>query len=227
MRTIQGNVVQEALDRHRRTGENLGKCLMAQGWPDEVSALQELASSLGIRFIDLSEETVDRTAAGEIPSELINRARVIPVALEGDHLVLAMANPFDFQTVEHIEILTGKQVERAICTESDMAAAMQTFYGHSVERMIKHLEKPGHEDAADTTQVGHLREIASEPTVVNLVNLIVVRAIRDRASDIHIEPFDSVVKVKYRIDGILHEMPAPPKHLQDAIISRVKIMADM
>ncbi|MCC6697311.1 MAG: Flp pilus assembly complex ATPase component TadA [Candidatus Hydrogenedentes bacterium] len=227
MRTIQGNVVQEALDRHRRTGENLGKCLMAQGWPDEVSALQELASSLGIRFIDLSEETIDRTAAGEIPSELINKARVIPVALEGDRLVLAMANPFDFQTVEHIEILTGKQVERAICSESDMAAAMQTFYGHSVERMIKHLEKPGHEDAADNTQVGHLREIASEPTVVNLVNLIVVRAIRDRASDIHIEPFDSVVKVKYRIDGILHEMPAPPKHLQDAIISRVKIMADM
>jgi type II secretion system protein E len=219
--------VQEVLERHRRTGDNLGKCLVAQGWPDEVTALQELANSLGIRFINLSEETIDRSAAGEIPSELINKARVIPVSLEGDRLVLAMANPFDFQTVEHIEILTGKTVERAICTESDMAAAMQTFYGHSVERMIKHLERPGQEDIEDSAQVGHLREIASEPTVVNLVNLIVVRAIRDRASDIHIEPFDSVVKVKYRVDGILHEMPAPPKHLQDAIVSRVKIMADM
>jgi type II secretion system protein E len=226
LHTVRDSVVHEALARHRQTGENLGKCLVAMGWADEEAALRDLAESLGIRFVDLSGQVIDRSAAAEIPSELINKARVIPVSLSDGILLLAMANPFDFQTVEHIEILTGKKVERAICTESDMAAAMHTFYGHSVERMIQHLEKDRDENA-DNAQIGHLREIASEPTVVNLVNLIVVRAIRDRASDIHIEPFDAVVKVKYRIDGILHDMPSPPKYLQDAIVSRIKIMADM
>ncbi len=138
-----------------------------------------------------------------------------------------MKNPFDFQTVDHLQILTGKQIERAICTESDMAAAMQTYYGFSVERMIEHLEISDHDGASDEMQIGHLREIASEPTVVNLVNLMMARAIRDRASDIHIEPFEMILKVKCRIDGVLHDMPSPPKHLQDAIISRVKIMAEM
>jgi len=223
---LSEEVLHKALDRFRRTGESLGRCLTALGWPDEKSALEALAETLQIRFLELSETEIDRTAATDIPSELIHKARVIPVAQIDGNLLLAMENPFDFQTVDHIHILTGKDIDRAICTESDMEAAMQTFYGFSVERMIKHLEVP-EEDAADNAQVGHLREIASEPTVVNLVNLIVVRAIRDRASDIHLEPFENMLKVKYRIDGVLHEMPAPPKHLQDAIISRVKIMADM
>ena len=227
MLRISEDVVREALDRFRRTGEHIGKCLVALGWPDEESALRELADSLGVRFLSLSEEEIDRSAASDIPSELIHKARVIPVSVTDDTLLLAMENSFDFQTVDHIEILTGKKVERAICTESDMAAAMKTYYGHSVERMIEHLEKPGREEISDSDQIGHLREIASEPTVVNLVNLTIVRAVRDRASDIHIEPFANVVKLKYRIDGILHEMPAPPKHLQDAVVSRIKIMADM
>jgi len=223
---LSEETLHEALDRFRRTGESLGQCLTALGFPDEKSALEALAETLQIRFLELSETEIDRTAATGIPSELIHKARVIPVAQIDGNLLLAMENPFDFQTVDHIKILTGKDIDRAICTESDMEAAMQTFYGFSVERMIKHLEVP-EEDAANGARVGHLREIASEPTVVNLVNLIVVRAIRDRASDIHLEPFENMLKVKYRIDGVLHEMPAPPKHLQDAIISRVKIMADM
>jgi type II secretory ATPase GspE/PulE/Tfp pilus assembly ATPase PilB-like protein len=220
-------VIHDAMDRLQKTGESLGICLVNLGWQDEQSALQELAEWLGIRFIDLSEVTIDRSAAAGIPSELIQKAHIVPVSVSGDELLLAMENPLDLQTVDHIEILTGKKVERVVSTESDMRAAMQKLYGHSVERMIEHLEQPGDEEGADNAQVGHLREIASEPTVVNLVNLMMVRAIRDRASDVHIEPYEAKLKVKYRIDGILHEMPNPPRHLHDAIISRIKIMADM
>jgi type II secretion system protein E len=226
MSRLSEETLHEALDRFRRTGESLGRCLTALGWLDEKSALEALAETLQIRFIQLSETEIDRTAATGIPGELIHKSRIIPISEVDGHLLIAMENPFDFQTVDHIRILTGKQVERAICTESDMEAAMQTFYGFSVERMIKHLELPG-EEPVDSAEIGHLREIASEPTVVNLVNLMCARAIRNRASDIHIEPFENKLKVKYRIDGVLHDMPSPPKHLQDAIISRVKIMADM
>jgi len=217
----------QALRQLQRTGDSLGKCLMALGWPDERQALAALARALHIRFLDLAETQVAPGAAGRIPPELIQKARVIPVTEENGSLILAMANPFDFQTVDHIRILTGKSIIRAVCTESDMEAAIQAFYGFSVERMIKHLERPEENGTVSVADVGHLREIASEPTVVNLVNLILARAVRDRASDIHIEPFQKELKVKYRIDGILHEMPSPPKHLQDAIVSRVKIMAEM
>ena len=219
--------VLEALERSRRTGDTLGKSLLAMGWPDEAGALRALADSAGLRFMDLSATEIDRTAANGIPAELIHRAHVIPLSEEEGVLLLAMENPFDLQVVDHVRILTGKKVERIVCTESDMAAAMQTFYGFSVERMIAHLEVAEDEEADGSVQVGQLREMASEPTVVNLVNLMVARAIRDRASDVHIEPFHNSLKVKYRIDGLLHEMPSPPKHLQDAIVSRVKIMADM
>ena len=224
---LSEDVLHQALDRYRRTGESLGRCLVSIGWPDERSALKALAEALHIRFLDLSERQLDQAVATGIPPELVHKARVIPVAEENGRLVLAMQDPFDFETVDHIRILTGKEVERAVCTESDMEAARQAFYGFSVERLIKHLEKPHDGEDITDTDVGHLREIASEPTVVNLVDLIMARAIRDRASDIHIESFQKELKVKYRIDGILHEMPSPPKHLQDAIISRVKIMAEM
>jgi len=226
-RPLSADDLHSALDHFRRTGDSLGRCLVTLGWPDEKSAVKALAESLQIRFVDLSSTDIDQHAATSIPPELVHKARIIPVAEVNGRLILAMQNPFDFQTVDHIRILTGKEVERALCTESDMEAAMQTFYGFSVQRMIDHLEMPEGTEVVDQTEIGHLREIASEPTVVNLVNLILARAIRDRASDVHIEPFERELKVKYRVDGVLHEMPAAPKHLQDAIISRVKIMAEM
>ncbi len=226
-RRVTEEALHQALDHYQRTGESLGRSLVAQGWPDEEAAVRALAETLGIRFVDLSNTKIDQEVAARIPSKLVQRARVIPVAETDSRLLLVMRNPFDFQTVDHIRILTGKQIERAICTESDMEAAMQSFYGFSVARMIEDFEKPEAAEDANEVEVGHLREIASEPTVVNLVNLIIARAVRDRASDIHIEPFNKELRVKYRIDGILHDMPSPPKHLQAAITSRVKVMAQM
>ena len=217
----------QVLERHRSTRQGLGRCLVELGWPDEAAGLRALAATLQISFVDLGEATIDPAAACLVPFEVLQRSRVIPVATEDNRLVLAMADPLDFETVDYVRILTGKEVERAVCTEADMEAAMQTTRGLTVERMIEQFtgEKgPGEEEAAE---IGHLREMASEPTVVNLVNLTIARAVRDAASDIHVEPFEQEVKVKYRLDGVLHEMPAPPKNLHLAIVSRIKIMAHM
>jgi len=217
----------EVLERHRRTGESLGRCLVAMGWQDEAAGLRALAEALQIRFVDLAATTIDPAAARIVPSEVLQHKRVIPAAVTDNRLLLAMEDPFDFETLDYIRILSGKEVERALCTQSDLEAALQTFHGLSVEKMIEDFAVDEQEAEKSSAEIGHLREIASEPTVVNLVNLIIVRAVRERASDIHIEPFDRELKVKYRIDGILHEMPSPPKHLHPAIVSRVKIMADM
>ena len=214
------------LERHEASGENLGRCLLAMGWPTEEEGLKALARALNIRFVDPSQAGVDPEAARLIPGEVLHRSRMVPVTSEDGVLLLAMENPLDFEAVDYIRILTGRQIERAVCTESDLEAAMQSLHGLTVQSMIEHFTGVGQEEVA-SAEIGHLHEMAGEPTVVNLVNLIILRAVRDRASDIHIEPFEREMKVKYRIDGVLHEMPAPPKHLHPAIVSRVKIMADM
>jgi len=225
--SVTSDLLNEVLERRRRTGENLGRCLVALGWPDEASGLRALAEALQIRFVDLDPTGIDPGAAKIIPPEILQRKRVIPVATTDDRLLLAMEDPFDFETLDYIRILSGKQIERAVCTESDLETAMQAFHGLTVERMIEGFTTTEDEGEEDSGDIGHLREMASEPTVVNFVNLIIVRAVRERASDIHIEPFERELKVKYRVDGVLHETPSPPKHLHAAIVSRIKIMADM
>lgn len=226
-RRLSDEDLRRALERRQRTGESLGRCLVAMGWPDEASGLKALADALRIRFVDLATTRVDPEAASSVPPEILQRRRVIPVSATDSRLLLAMEDPLDFETVDRVRIQSGLNVERAVCTESDLEAAMQAFHGFTVERMIEGFSGAEEEGEEAETEVGHLREMASEPTVVNLVNLIIARAVRERASDIHVEPFDRELKVKYRIDGVLHEMPAPPKHLHPAIISRIKIMADM
>ena len=125
-------------------------------------------------------------------------------------------------------MLTGRRIERYYCPEEELLDAARRVYGSTVARMIADLKVEV--DAADDGEAkltGQLQEMAREPSVVNLVNLILLEGLEARASDVHVEPFEKVLKVKYRIDGILHEVSPPPKHLQPAIVSRVKIMAGM
>jgi len=224
---LTNDQVRRVLERHGRTGEGLGRCLVALGWRDESAGLKALADALGIRFLDFATVRVEPAAAAIVPAEILQRRRVIPVSVTDNRVLLAMENPLDFETVDYIRMLSGRGVDRAVCTESDLEAAMRTFQGFTVERMIEDFAVREGELEQEADEIGHLREMASEPTVVNLVNLIIVRAVRERASDIHVEPFERELKVKYRIDGVLHEMPSPPKHLHPAILSRIKIMADM
>jgi len=219
--------LERILELHRRTGRKLGRCMLELGWEDEASGLRALADALQIGFVDFGEVSIDPAAARLVPPEVLHRARVMPVSVTDGRLLLAMEDPLDFETVDYIRILTGCQVDRAVCTPAEMEAAMQAFQGLSVERMIEQFKVTEQEGETNSVEVGHLRELASEPTVVNLVNLMLARAVRERASDVHIEPFERELKVKYRIDGVLHEMPSPPKHLHPAIVSRIKIMADM
>ena len=219
--------VADVLARRRATGDSLGRCLAALGWTDETAGLKALADALHVSFVDLAQTQVDPEAGKLLPADLLQRARVMPISARDGRLLLAMEDPLDFETVDYVRTLTGKDVDRAVCTQADMEAAMQAFHGQAVERMIEHFAVDAERSDQNHLEVGHLREMASEPTVVNLVNLIIVRAVRDRASDIHVEPFEGELKVRYRIDGVLHEMPSPPKHLHPAIVSRVKIMADM
>jgi type II secretory ATPase GspE/PulE/Tfp pilus assembly ATPase PilB-like protein len=168
-----------------------------------------------------------------IPADAAVRLRVVPLAIEGARLRLAMADPFDLHAVDEAGAIGRMPVMRVGVAPEAFGELMRQAYGVTAARMAESLASDGElADAAsdnnlDAIEADDVHRMAEQPTLVNLVNLLILEAIQKRTSDIHIEPFDGLLKVKYRIDGVLVEQPSPPKHLQPAIVGRIKIMSHM
>jgi len=219
--------LEEALSLQGSRSQRLGELLCELGHLDPLTVRQALVEQAGIATVNLAEQSPDPEALTQISPELAFRHKVLPFGKSNGHLRLAMCDPFDRTAADSVRVLTGLKLERYYCPEAQLLEATRAAYGSNVARMIADLDTNAeHADGEVSEQqlTTRLAELASEPSVVNLVNLIIFEAIEGRASDIHIEPFEKVLKVKYRIDGILHEMSPPPKRLQQAILSRLKIM---
>ena len=160
----------------------------------------------------------------------MKEAKFIPAHLENNTLTVIMSNPLDFYTLDAIRLATNHEVRVLLGQESEVLKAIEGSYGSgasSMEKIIEDMDRIPEYQAEDEENLDHLRDMASEGPVIRLVNLVISRAIERRASDIHLEPFEDHFRVRYRIDGVLHDVESPPKRLQPAIISRVKIMAKM
>ena len=163
-----------------------------------------------------------------IPTEFAYRNSILPIDVTNGQLTVSVLDPTDLQIFEDLRMLSGLEIETVLLPISLLKSKVNHYYGTSVEKMIATLSENGDSNTiGEVASIGDLQAMAREPTVVNLVNLIVLQAIHEMASDIHLEPFEGEFKVKYRVDGILHEQSPPPKHLQAAIVSRIKIMAEM
>lgn len=161
-----------------------------------------------------------------LPAEFVKRCRVMPLRLENGVLVIATADPGNQQVIEDIRLLSGLEVREVEATAAEITEKITEGYQITVEQMIESL----HPDRAAGAENGNLHDIevmANEPTVINLVNVIISTALRERASDIHLVPFQNALQLRYRIDGLLQEKQPPPKQLHAALVSRIKIMADM
>jgi len=215
-----------ALQRHR--GERIGELLCQLGHVDRRTVCEALVHQAGLPKVELERLDVEPEAVAVVPAEVAFRHKVLPFAVHNRSLAVAMADPFDRVAVESLRVLTGRRIERHYCPEAELLEASRRVYGSSVARMIADLDVPSGKAETDEEELTHhLQELAREPSIVNLVNLVILEAIEARASDIHIEPFENAIRLKYRIDGILHEVSPPPKRLQAATVSRVKIMAGM
>ena len=205
---------------------------------DDPAALGERCREGGIDAVDLDAVTPSKEALAVLPAEVALRHEMIPVERDGGALTLAMADPFDAEALGVARMFAAGPVRRQVAPRERVIEAIGRHYGSNVSRLIANMGgsvegaggegeggPEGGEGGADLAT--HLQNLAREPTVVNLLNLILHEAVEARASDIHLEPFEKTVKVKYRIDGMLHEVSPPPKHLQQALTSRVKIMAGM
>jgi general secretion pathway protein E/type IV pilus assembly protein PilB len=160
--------------------------------------------------------------------EFFKHARIVPVKLDGRELSVAITDPLDIARLHSLELATGLRVKPLLAKEKEIAARIDALFGSGYSS-----ESPGPaaareiEGIVDEEDVAHLRDMASEVTVIRLVNQMLVRALESRASDVHIEPFENQLKVRYRIDGILHEVEPPPRQLRAAVISRLKILAQL
>lgn len=168
---------------------------------------------------------------GSLSALFMKQSRFVPLHLEDDTLKIAMADPGDFYTVDALRLACNLNVEVAQGREEDILDAIERLYGTGSQSLEMIIEEAGR-DAADISSEGvvdadHLRDLASEAPIIRLVNRLIVNAVEVRASDIHLEPFENQFKVRYRIDGILHDVESPPNRLKDAVVSRVKIMAKM
>lgn len=161
-----------------------------------------------------------------VPADFAKRHGLLPLEVRDGTLVVLAASPMAPEVIEDLRLLSGLEVEESAAPAEAVSEGIAESYQLTVERMIEDLE-PANGAAAEGRNLHDIEVMANEPTVVNLVNVIISTALRERASDIHILPFESAIQLRYRVDGLLQEKPPPPKPLHAALVSRIKIMADM
>ena len=188
-------------------------------------ALQALAREACLPLVHLSERDIDPRVIALIPTELAFRHQVLPLSATAISLRVAIADPFNTAAADDIRLVTGRDVALVLAPPDEIKRFVEEHY---TRRMIADTAEDDVQVLDDNSdEIGDLETMAREATVVKLVNLLLRQAVQERASDVHVEPFERDLKVRYRIDGILHEAPPTPKRLQSAIISRLKIMSNL
>jgi type IV pilus assembly protein PilB len=221
----------EALEIQARTGERIGRILRDVGGVTDADLARGLAHQWGYTYLSLADVRIDPDVAKLIPQALALRHKCVAVERRGARLVVAIADPLNVIAVDDIRLITGMEVDLAVSTEDDIAAALGRCYqmtDNLIERVMREsVPEFGIESGEDDPSVEQLKALVEEAPVVKLVNLIVDEAVKQSASDIHIEPQRTGVWVRYRVDGVLRDVMNPPKHLKAALVSRMKIMAEM
>jgi len=212
-----------ALDiQKERGGEKLGKIMVDLGFIAMRDLLSALAEQLQVPVLTLEGPPAVSPELETLAPRFLRQFRCLPVALHDHTVTLAMADPLDFETRNAVESSTGLTVLAGIALEQEILDAIDRYYGQTAKNETE-LASP----VGESEDLEHLRDMASEAPVIRLVNAMIGQAVEQRASDIHIEPFEKEFRIRYRIDGVLASQSPPPRELKAAIISRVKLMAKL
>ncbi len=218
-----------AIEESRRTGLPLNKALIKLGILTEEDWAKFLSESTGIPFVDLTSYLIDPQVLKSIPEELAKKFKTIPLFKIRDILTIAVVDPRDIVAIDEIRMRSGCEIESVVATEKAINSAIDQYYGvtGTVEEVIKDYSKEILSETLEKFDETKLAEMADQPPIIKLVNMFIIQAVKERASDIHIEPEEKALRVRYRIDGVLHEVSSPPKHLEPALVSRIKVLSNM
>lgn len=230
-----------ALKRQDQEGTSLGRILVEMGLTTEEGIAAALGRHLNVPFITLSHYEIDQQVLQSIPEEIVRKYKIVPVDKTGDTLTIALSDPSNIYLLDELRLLTKCQIIPVISFESDIMEAINRYYkdkAANFDEMLKditdqdmevvkeeQIEEASAEEEKESDEDLEIK--VDDAPVIQLVNLIVSEAIKARASDIHIEPQEKTIRLRYRIDGHLQEMTPPPKKFQNAIISRIKILSEL
>jgi type IV pilus assembly protein PilB len=217
--------LEEALSVQTGTGKGLGRILIDLGFIAEPDLVAALAKQIGLPFIDLAEYPVDPAAASLISDTLAKRYSALPIGYEDSKLVVAMSDPANVFALDDIRTVTGLEIKPVVSTRSDITNAIARF--HRLEESVSDIVGAAADESEEAEDLAKTKELVEDAPIVKLVNLLITQAVNERASDIHVEPHERDVRIRYRIDGVLHEVMRSPKSIQSGVISRLKIMADI
>jgi type IV pilus assembly protein PilB len=221
---ITQDQLDQALEEHRRTPKALGRVLIDMGFIQESDLVRALAEQVGLEFVDLTDFPIDATVTVLLPEGLSRRYRALPIGERDGKLLVAMSDPTNVYALDDIRTITGREVQPLVATASDVEQAIQRYSG--MDSQVEALATVVAESFEGDTE--ELEAALEDAPIVKLVNAIMTQAVGDRASDVHIEPGETKVRIRFRVDGVLHEpMPPAPKNIQGGLISRLKVMADL
>ncbi len=226
----EGLITQEQLQlaqsEQERKGRSLGRVLIELGLVKETDLVAALARQVGLEFVDLTAHSIDPSAASLLSDQVARRYRALPIGFEDSRLVVAMSDPSNVFALDDIRTITGLEVKPVVATAADIDAAIRKYgqFDQSVEDVASEAATAA---GGQTTDLDEIEAAIEDAPIVKLVNLLITQAVADRASDIHIEPAEKDIRIRYRIDGVLHEVMRSPKNIQAGLISRLKVMADI
>ncbi|MDD4153246.1 MAG: ATPase, T2SS/T4P/T4SS family, partial [bacterium] len=233
---ITDKQLQQAISVKQKTGEPIGRVLVDMGMATEKNVFEAMGKQLGVEYVDMGDYPVDPSVIKLVPLHIAQRYKLVPINRRGNKLTVAMVDPLNIFAIDDVRLITGYEVEPVIASEDDI---MDVFSrGYKVEDTVKDALADmggGVEQDLDVTQtesdlslsVDRLKEMVEEAPIIRVVNTLIMRAIEDRASDIHVEPEKNALRVRYRVDGVLHDVMSMPKYIHPALSSRIKIMADL
>ncbi len=233
---ITDEQLRECINLQRQSGSNLASVLVEKGYLDEEDLVVTLSEQLGIPHIRVAHYNISQEVLDEVPEALARQYQMLPVSVTGDVLTLAMSDPLNIMALDDLRMLTSYEIEPVVAVQSELIETIEKHYGVGKQSAELYDELIGDRDADELEQVSETDEMsdlaqvkadAEDAPVIRLVNLLLVNALEQGASDIHIEPFEKVLRVRYRVDGKLEETKSPPRNVFPALVSRIKIMANL
>lgn len=231
---INAKQLESALQRSETTGEFLGEALIKVGAIKEEALYQALSEQSGIPYIHLKDRQIDPAVLKKVPSKLVSHYRIFPVEIRGNQIVVAISNPLSLWPLDELNLHLQMEVEPVLTSPQEIQDAIQKHYGVGADTIDKLVDRNTSDRAGNSSMLMEekaedIEKLAEDASVIKLVNQILKEAIEQQATDIHIEPFQSELSIRYRVDGILYpaKMSGDIKYLFDSIISRIKIMAGL
>lgn len=234
MELVTEGEIQEALMEQRDKGGALGQILISLGYVSEDDVLFALSAQAGMDVVNLDDIEIPGNVISRVPAATAQMYKIVPINFENRTLTLAVADPTNVSLFDDLKFMLNCEIQGAVASGDQIDAALGKYYadGDNINELLKDLSDTGEslaevKDGKGGLDLDAAASMANAAPVVKLLNLILMNAIRDKASDIHFEPFEDEFKVRYRVDGVLYEVQPPPLSLAPALVARVKVMSNL